>query len=217
VHLEDLDGDGWQELFTCNGHVYPQADAEGTGTRYAQPPTLWRVRPERPVERVLPRRRDSLLALARGTRGSALGDVDHDGAPDLVLVALDGPAALGMNRLAPEARRLVLALEGDPASPGPDGRRSTRDALGAKAILVPELPPGTPPEQEFALLKEVATSVGYQSSSSPHLHFGTGALARYQALTVLWPSGRREELGAGAMGRRLFVREGQGIVRAEEL
>jgi hypothetical protein len=217
AHLEDLDGDGWQELFTANGHVYPQADAEGTGTRYAQPPMLWHVRPDRPVERVLPRRRDSLLALPRGTRGSALGDVDGDGAPDILVTELDGPAALGMNRLDPGARRLVLVLEGDPSAPGPDGRRSPRDARGAKAVLVPELPAGARPEQEFALLKEVQTAVGYQSSSSPALCFGTGALQRYQALSVLWPSGRREELGAGDMGRRLFVREGHGVVRAEEL
>jgi hypothetical protein len=217
THLEDYDGDGWLELFTANGHVYPQADAEGTGTRYAQADTLWRVRPDRPVERILPRRRDSALALVRGTRGSAQADFDGDGAPDLALAAIDAPAALAMNRLAPGAHRLVLVLAGDPATPGPDGAaRSPRDALGAKAVLVPALPPGAP-QAALGLLKECQTAVGYQSASSPALFFATGTAERYTALTILWPSGRVDELGGGAMGRRLFVREGAGVVREEEL
>jgi hypothetical protein len=217
AHLEDFDGDGRLELFTANGHVYPQADREATGTRYAQGDTLWRLWPDRPVERVWPRRRDSALALIRGTRGSAQADFDGDGAPDLVLVAIDGPATLAMNRFAPEparAQRLVLVLEGDPRNPGANGRCSTREGLGTKAVLVPA---GQAGEPGFALLKECQTAVGYQSASAPVLFFGTGALERYSSLSVVWPSGRVDELGSGAMGRRLTVREGAGIVREEKL
>ncbi len=217
AHLVDFDGDGWQELFTANGHVFPQADAEGTGTRYAQPDTLWRLFPRDKVERVWPRRRDSILAIERGTRGTAVGDVDGDGAPDLLLAAIDGPCALGMNRLDPAANRLVVRCVGAPDQPGPSGRRSPRDAQGAKLILVPRLPEGMPPESEFALLREVRTGVGYQSASSPEVHFGLGGLAEYTQLSVLWPSGRTTELGPGKAGRRLVVEETKGIVAEEEL
>ena len=213
THLVDFTGDGWLELFTANGHVYPQADAVGTGTRYAQADTLWRLRPDRPVERLGPLRRDSALARVRGSRGSAVGDLDGDGAPDLVVAALDAPCILGINRLGPGASRLVLHLEGDPKTPGPDGRRSTRDALGARVILVPK----TSPDAAYALLGEVQTAVGYQSSSSPALHFGAGSCESFEELTVLWPSGRRETLGSGSFGRRLFLREGAGVVREEDL
>jgi len=221
THLEDFDGDGRLELFTANGHVYPQADGEATGTRYAQADTLWRLIPNQKVERVYPRRRDSALAVIAGTRGTAQGDFDGDGAPDLVLATIDAPAVLAMNRLAPDperAHRLVVVLEGDPTLPplaGADGvvpkngPRTSRDALGAKAILAPSA--------DFALLKEVQSAVGYQSSSSPHLFFGTGPIAEFQALTIRWPSGRVDEIAPGPMGRRLFVKEGVGLVKEEEL
>ncbi|MEM7306531.1 MAG: CRTAC1 family protein [Planctomycetota bacterium] len=217
AHLDDFDGDGFLELFTANGHVYPQADAPDTGTRYRQPDSLWHVRGESLAKRVWPLRSDSIFALERGTRGSAVGDVDGDGALDLVAVAIDAPCALGINRTGAGANRLVLHLEGAPDRPAPDGRRSTRDAFGAKAILVPALPAGTPATAEYAVLREVQTAVGYQSSSAPELHFGTGAVRSYADIKLIWPSGRTESLGAGDMGRRLFVREGDGIVREETL
>ena len=32
----DFDGDGWEDLFFSNGHVYPQMDGRGLGTSYRQ-------------------------------------------------------------------------------------------------------------------------------------------------------------------------------------
>jgi hypothetical protein len=220
VHLADFDGDGWLELFTANGHVYPQADLEGTGTSYAQRCSLWRLftrGDERKLETVQPCGPESILFPAAGTRGTALGDFDGDGAPDLALARIDAPASLGMNRFKPAGHRLAVRCLGplrSYANPGGKAGRTPADGMGTRVIVVPKLAAGA---HEFALLGEVQTACGYQSASTSWLHFGLGDAAEYAQLRVLWPSGRVDELGPGKADQRIEIREGKGIVAQEKL
>jgi hypothetical protein len=203
AHFVDLDADGWLELFTTNGHVYPEADLSDTGTRYGQPAMLWRLGPGARAERVAPHGADSLLFPALGARGAAVGDFDLDGAVDLVLARIDGPAALGMNRT------------GDPGGPGGAGARLTvrlvddslADAIGARAVLAVADGAGG----ERLAVAEVRTAEGYQSASSPWLHFGLGAAQRFERIDVRWPSGQSETIPGGPAGRMITIREGHGI------
>lgn len=205
VHLVDFDGDGWLELFTTNGHVYPQADAPNTGTRYAQEPSLFRLFPARSAERMTPRAPRSLLGEVLGARGSAVADFDLDGRVDVVVARIDGPAGLGLNRYARERARLSLRLLGS-GERGPSTRATPRDGHGACAeVLV----------GERKLYAEVQNSVGYQSSSTLWLHFGLDQAQSYSAIRIRWPSGRVEELPAGPANRRLWIEEGRGITRTE--
>jgi hypothetical protein len=150
--------------------------------------------------RVEPRSGKSILAAALGSRGSAVGDLDLDGRPDVVVARIDGPAALGMNRMGDMNHRLALRLLG-PA-----------DGMGARAVLVVGSGAG-----EHALLGEVQTACGYQSASTPWLHFGLGAEPSYQSLRILWPSGEVEDLPGGTADRRLTIRKGAGVVKEEDL
>ena len=211
AHLIDFDGAGFLELFTTNGHVYPQADDELTGTSYAQADSLWRLSPEARCERVEPRGPSSILGLRRGTRGSAVGDVDGDGRPDLLISAIDEAAILGMNRFGPNNARVCVRLLG-PADQTAGAPKTPRDGTGARCVLVVGEGRG-----EHALLRETFTAAGYQSASSPWLHFGLGDAKTYSSLQISWPSGATEELPGGPVGRKLWVREGEGVIREESL
>ena len=202
AHLADFDLDGWLELFTANGHVYPQADLPDTGTRYGQADSLWRLGPEPRAAAVPPHGPDSLLAPETGSRGSAMGDFDLDGAPDLVVSRIDGPAALGMNRTSPRGGALVLRLV-DAAG---------ADVIGARAALVVARDGG-----EALQSREVRTAEGYQSASSPWLHFGLGPLEGYERIEVRWPGGAHETLPGGPANRMLVAREGRGVIETREL
>ncbi|MCK6448682.1 MAG: CRTAC1 family protein [Planctomycetes bacterium] len=211
THLVDFDGDGRLELFTANGHVYPQADLEGTGTSYGQAATAWRLELGTKLVALEPKSERSLFAPKLGARGSAIGDFDGDLAPDLVLVRIDGPVALGMNRFAPAANRLALRCLGPDAretNPGGGRERTPVDGHGTRVIVVPKTAAGG----EHALIAEQVTAQSYQSASAPWLYFGLGTSTEYESIRVLWPSGRVETLPAGQANRALTIREGRGVV-----
>lgn len=212
VHLFDLDADGQLELFTANGHVYPQADEEYTGTSYGQADAVWSLQAERNRHQATRWESiycDSLLVGEHSSRGTALGDVDGNGTPDLVVTRIDERAALGMNYEGAGYHRLWIRLIGTPESPGENGRRTPRDAHGARVAVV--LPNG-----ETALLGEVQTAAGYQSASSAPLHFGLGFHESYSALRVFWPSGLTQQFDGGPTDRVLTITEGSSDIESED-
>ncbi len=212
VQLFDVDADGALELFTANGHVYPQADAPGTGTSYGQAATLWRLPSQGQVIAVSADGPDSILAPRLGARGSAVGDLDADGDLDLVLSRIDGPAALGINRSENQGHRLIVRCLG-PAVRSAKAPRTPADAHGARVELRSRDAKGVESTQHV----EIQTACGYQSASSPWAFFGLGGEVEYTQLQIVWPSGAIEAIGPGRADRCLTVREGKGVIAEEKL
>ncbi len=106
----DFDNDGWPDLAIANGAVRILLDLAAKGDIYPleQPNQLYRNRGDGSFEEVSSSA-GAGLTLSEVSRGLATGDVDHDGAVDLVVFNNNGPARLLANQAARGKRWLGVS------------------------------------------------------------------------------------------------------------
>ncbi len=194
----DYDSDGWLDLVVVNGavHLPDQPLVAGQPLPLDQPKLLFRNLgggrfEDRSAQAGTP------FTRLENSRGLAVGDVDDDGDPDLVVVNSDQPARLLLDAVGQDHPWLGLRLV------EADGRR---DAPGAVATLRRR---GAPD-----LVRHVHTDGSYASASDPRLLFGLGQGSELAALEVRWPDGARERFEPPALGRYTTLRRGQGAALA---
>ena len=184
----DLDADGWLDLFVANGHVYPDAEAAGSGTRYLMKNQVFRNQGGGTFVE------EAWDGPERSSRGVAFGDLDDDGLPDLVVVNVDEAAAVFRN--ASEGRGVTLQLV---------GTRAPRDGTGARVAFSTG--------DGVRRVREAHRSGSFLSSNDPRVQLGAGGEAAVLDVVVRWPGGETERLGdLPADNRVVAVREGAGVV-----
>jgi len=177
----DFNNDGWKDLFTANSDVNDLIDLFQS-THYKQSNSLFANLGNGTFEDVSA---EAGFTLSRAHRGSAFADFDNDGKIDVVVSALGEPAELWQN-VSPEAHHwIVLKLIGS---------RSNRDGIGARIQLGSQF-------------NHMTTAVGYASSSSAGVHFGTGKLEKIDRIEIRWPSGVVQVLRTVATNQILEVHE----------
>jgi hypothetical protein len=188
----DFDNDGWKDLFTANSHVNDEIERFESHA-YRLPNSVFRNQGDGSFADAS---LESGLAAgpARAHRGAGFGDFDGDGRVDVVVTSLEGPAELWWNQ-SPGAGHHWLQVR-------LVGTRSNRDGIGAVVTLIA----GSDPRWR-QLTNHMTTAVGYASSSSAPVHFGTGAALTIDRLEIRWPSGTLQVLRDVATDRVLRVRE----------
>ncbi|MFG0319176.1 MAG: FG-GAP repeat domain-containing protein, partial [Planctomycetota bacterium JB042] len=111
----DLDLDGRLDLYQANGRVQRLSPAFSDDP-YAEPNLLFRGAADGRFEEVLPRG-GTAEPRARTSRGAAFGDVDGDGAVDVLVVNRDAEAALLVNRTPGRGAVAVLDVRDDTGAP----------------------------------------------------------------------------------------------------
>ncbi len=127
-------------------------------------------------------------------RGAETGDLDLDGAPDVVVSNNNGPARLSLNQATGD-RWLRIKLA---------GAHGNRDGLGARVGLVFEN--GT------VAWRRRRRDGSYLSSGEAAIHFGLAGSGIVRSVEVLWPGGAPEAFGAPQVGSTLTLEQGSGTV-----
>ena len=197
----DFDSDGLVDLVVANGLLIPHKidDKKPLSKRIEpgrQKTQLFHNRDGRTFEEI------SSTAFAPANdpingRGLAVGDLDMDGQPDLVIATHNGPPRVLKNVVqTPGASIQVLLV----------GTESNRDGVGARVHAI-----GTRNGPNKVLVsRERQGGNGYLSTDSPWLHLGLGASREPVTLTVFWPSGHSEQFMGLTNGHRFRIVEGRG-------
>jgi len=177
----DFDNDGQLDLYQANGRVVTDVDGHGTGDPLAEPNLLYRGTPGGGFEEVLPRGGTDPVRI-HTSRGAAFGDVDGDGAIDVVVANRDAAPYVLRNVAGARGNWLLVRVLDEHG----------RDALGASVTI--ELDGRT-------VTRDVRTAYSYCSASDPRVHFGLGSHERVDSLAVRWPDGTRQSVAAPAVNR----------------
>jgi hypothetical protein len=118
----------------------------------------------------------------------AVGDLDGDGRPEIVLVNMNSVPSLLQNS-GPHGHYLNLTLA---------GTKSNKSAIGARAIVT---------AGGRKRIDEVMSGGSYYSQNSFTLHFGLGGAAAVEGIEIRWPSGIVQKIGKTAADQTLKIVE----------
>lgn len=189
----DYDNDGWLDLFIANGAVTRMESERGNPYPFAQKNQLFHN--EGPLKRFRETSASGgpAFQIAEVTRGAAFGDIDNDGAMDIVITNNNGPVRLLRNQVGAQQHWLQVNLEGD---------KVNRFGVGAR---VAALRRGQP-----AIWRWAHTDSSYLSASDIRVHFGLGQDPQLDAVVVHWPGGLKEKWTGCKADRIITLRQGSG-------
>jgi enediyne biosynthesis protein E4 len=187
----DMDNDGWLDIFTSSGHVYPQVDAlPGGSFSYRQPLVLLRNHRDGTFEDVS----SSLAGIPpHSRRGAAFGDINNDGNVDVVVLNIGEPPSLFLNHNESPHHRVLFKLV---------GTKSNKAAIGARVTVKAGI---------LTQLTEVRGGSSYISQNDLRLHFGLGSNDKMNEVVIRWPNGVSETLRDVPADFIYTIVEGSGI------
>ncbi|MDY3562056.1 CRTAC1 family protein [Gemmata sp. JC673] len=184
----DFDHDGSEDVVLVNGHVIRRP----AGSALKQSPVLFQNAESegRRWFRDISERGGAYFRTPAVARGLAVGDLDGDGKPDLVVTHTNGPVAVLRNEAPTTGPWLGVRLVG----------RDNRDIVGSTVTVEFE---------NRKLTRFVKGGGSYLSAHDPRVHFGLGTLGPVKRVTVRWSWGGTQSWEAVEPGAYWELTEGQ--------
>ncbi len=185
----DFDLNGWDDLSIVNGH----AVRHPLKVDRRQKPSL--LLNDGGKLKIQSARGGSFFAAAHNARGSAVGDLDNDGRPDLVVVRHNEPIVV-LKNVAPIAGKhwLGVSLRG----------KGQRDLVGTRLVVETALGTQT---------KFVKGGSSYASTDDPRLLLGLASDEKILKATVFWSHGDAQEVKGLTVDHYQEVTEGSPSVK----
>jgi hypothetical protein len=142
------------------------------------------------------------LRLSEVSRGAAFGDIDNDGATDVIVANNSGRPRLLLNAVGARNHWVGLRLVGMTAAPNAGGGRPSRgrDMLGARVAVTRS--------DGVTLWRRARSDGSYASANDPRVLAGLGAASGPVRVRVIWPDGTSEEWKDVAIDRYTTLTEG---------
>ena len=208
----DLNNDGFVDLYLTNGYVsgekgtsywYDFSEITGGHTRIISDAKNWPAMMGRSLSGYQRKRVwlndgagqfQEVAQFVGATdqydgRAVALADLGNRGALDVLVSNQRGPLLLYRNQVAADQHWIAFDLE---------GTKSNRSAIGAQVRLFWN------GQQQ---LQELVAASGYAAQNQRRLHFGLGATAHIDRVTIRWPSGQEQTIEHPGVDRLHVIRE----------
>ncbi len=193
VQFLDIDQDGWKDILIATGHIYPELQEAKSGEPYRQRKILyWNLR--NGAYRDVTADAGPAMMAPNVSRGSAAGDLDGDGTPEIVVVNMNAPPTV-LKNTGEKGNAVLIELI---------GTKANRSAIGARVALQ---------SGELRQIDDVRSGSSYASQNDFRLHFGLGKASRADRIEVRWPGGGTEVFEGVDANQWLTIRQGQGIVK----
>lgn len=193
----DYDLDGWPDLYVADGHLDDSIERIQQRIHFAEPPHLYHNLAGKGFEDVAPAMGQPFDS-PRVARGAAYGDIDNDGAPDIVITTNAGPASLFLNQGSTNHALRVKLI----------GTKSNRDGIGSEV----QVKSATTTQKQM-----LRSGSSYLSASELVLTFGLGSSTKADIVEVHWPSGAVDRLNNVNADQIITVREGSGLIHSHPL
>src|SRR6185503_3008039 len=195
----DFDNDGWPDILTVTGNVYPEVEAYFKEYPHRTPRLVYRNIGNGKFKDVTARCGSGVLT-PHSSRGCAFGDFDNDGDVDVVIMNMNEVPTLLRNEYTTAGNRganswLKLKLI---------GVKSNRSAIGARVVVR---------TASHVQAQEVTSQASYYSHNDLRLHFGMGNSMKADQIEIRWPSGQTELLKDVTGNQTITIREGSGVAR----
>ncbi|MBT31597.1 MAG: RNA-binding protein [Thalassobius sp.] len=213
----DYDNDGWKDLFVTNGYVrdYTNMDfmkymgdfTHSKNGKLLRKDVLDLVHqmPSSNISNYIFKNNgadaDGLtfsnyksewgITQTSNSNGAAYADLDNDGDLDLIVNNINKPAFIYQNEVDKQKQNNYLKIK-------LEGEGKNTNGVGAKVTLY---------SQGKKLFLEQMPTRGFQSSVSPIMHFGLGAITKLDRIEILWPGNKVQELTNVEANQLLTVSE----------